>query len=94
MSTIRQKIIAALKLKPASSYGLSHLIGASHKAIEDHLNHVAKSVGSGFKMIPSECRGCGFKFNKRDRTTKPTKCPQCRGEDLFPPLFFIESENG
>ncbi|MEK6774300.1 MAG: transcriptional regulator [Bdellovibrionota bacterium] len=90
MGTVREKIIEELKLQPTSAYGLAKVIKSTAKSIEAHLEHVAKSVGPAFKVTSAECRECGFKFNKRDRYTRPTKCPKCRNEDIFPPLFFIE----
>jgi len=40
-------------------------------------------------MTPAECRSCGFVFSKRDRLTPPGKCPICRCETIFEPLFAI-----
>jgi transcriptional regulator len=88
--TIRQQIIHLLHTKPMTAAGLARETGSTEKAIEGHLPHVAKSVGGDFKIIPSECQECGFTFSKRDRSTRPTKCPKCRSEYISEPLFFIK----
>jgi transcriptional regulator len=89
--TVRQQIVNLLQSKPMSAAGLARETGSNEKAIESHLPHVAKSVGGAFKMIPSECQDCGFIFSKRDRSTRPTKCPTCRSEHISEPLFFIKT---
>jgi len=90
-STVRQKIIEILKVKPVDALHLSRAIGVTQRVIESHLEHVEKSVGKSFEIVPAICRDCDFKFKNRTRTTKPTRCPKCKGEDIIPPLFFINS---
>jgi predicted Zn-ribbon and HTH transcriptional regulator len=92
MVTVRQKIVELLKVKPVDAGYLSRAVGASQRAIEAHLEHVAKGVGAQFEIMPSECKNCEFKFENRIRTTKPSKCPKCRGEEIYPPLFFINEK--
>ena len=89
--TDRQKITELISVKPMDAQSLSRAIGISQRAVESHLEHIAKSVGSRFKITPSQCRDCDFIFNMRTRKTKPTKCPKCREEDIMPPLFFIDA---
>jgi transcriptional regulator len=89
--TIRQQIIALLKLKPMDAYALSGQLGVKQRTIEAHLEHVAKSVGTNFDILPSRCNECDYVFLKRDRKTKPTCCPKCMSESILPPAFFIKT---
>jgi predicted Zn-ribbon and HTH transcriptional regulator len=91
--TIRQQIIALLKIKPNSAYGLSGAIGVSQRTIEAHLENVVKSKGKLFELLPAQCTDCTYMFDDRIRFTKPTKCPKCNSEHIFSPMFFIRVEN-
>ena len=92
MGTIRQKITELLKVKPVDTGYLSRALGVTQRAIEHHLEHVAKSVGKKFEITASICNDCGFTYKDRSRTTKPTKCPKCRSESIMPPLFFVRED--
>lgn len=74
-----------------SARDLSAAASIPEKEVYDHLDHV-QSSGHDFRLVvePSVCRSCGFVFGKRDRLTKPGKCPVCRGESISPPLFSLE----
>ncbi|MDQ7787226.1 MAG: hypothetical protein RDU01_06420 [Thermodesulfovibrionales bacterium] len=91
--TIRQKIMALLERTPLSAKDLSGEIATSEKDIYDHLAHIQKTSNKRDRhliVIPAHCRKCGFQFKKRDRVTKPGKCPLCRSELIAAPLFLIE----
>jgi predicted Zn-ribbon and HTH transcriptional regulator len=90
--TIRQQIIALLKIKPMDAYSLSGQLRVKQRSIEEHLEHVSKSIGENFEILPSRCNDCDFIFLKRDRVTKPTGCPKCMSESILPPAFFIKTE--
>lgn len=90
METVRQKIVEILKVRPVDAGYLSRAISVSQRMIESHLEHVAKSAGKLFEITPAACRDCEYQFRGRTRTTKPTKCPKCNGEDISPPLFQIK----
>lgn len=40
-------------------------------------------------MVPAQCLGCGFIFSKRERLTRPGKCPVCRHGQISEPLFAV-----
>ena len=90
--TIRQKIVALIKIKPTDAYALSGAIGVSQRVIESHLENVAKSHNQFFEIIPAVCNDCDFIFKDRKKHTKPTGCPKCRGESIMPPRFFIKKD--
>jgi predicted Zn-ribbon and HTH transcriptional regulator len=91
-ATLRQQIIALLRVRPWDAGGLARALGISQRQVESHLTHVSKSMEAhGERMVigPAQCRDCGFEFSERTRTTKPSRCPQCKSEQLAPPVFEI-----
>jgi len=90
--TIRQEIISALMERALSVREISAEVRISEKEVVDHLEHiriaVRKSKGR-LLIIPAECKKCGFKFKKRERLTKPGKCPICRNKYIQEPHFSI-----
>ena len=91
-ATLRQQIIALLRVRPWDAGGLSRALGISQRQVESHLTHVRKSMEAhGERLVrePAQCRDCGFAFAERTRTTKPSRCPQCKSEQLAPPVFEI-----
>jgi predicted Zn-ribbon and HTH transcriptional regulator len=91
-ATLRQQIIALLRVRPWEAGGLARALGISQRQVESHLTHVRKSVEAhGERMViePAQCRDCGVACAERTRTTKPSRCPQCKSEQLAPPVFEI-----
>lgn len=92
-TTVRQKIIELLRIRPWDAGGLSRALGITQRAVEVHLKHVAKTVegrGERFVIGAARCRDCEFEFTDRTRTTKPSRCPKCKSEQLAPPVFEIQ----
>lgn len=81
-----------------SAKDISREAGIPEKDVYGHLEHIRKSLKSlkqaGLRVTPAECKKCGFVFKKRERLTKPGKCPVCRGTSILEPLFSIEERNG
>ena len=91
-ATLRQQIITLLRVRPWDAGGLSRALGIAQRQVESHLTHVRKSIkahGERLVIGPAQCRDCGFAFTERTRTTKPSRCPQCKSEQLAPPVFEI-----
>jgi hypothetical protein len=91
--TVRQAIMSILKQQSSTARELSFYVKVSEKEIYEHLNHIRKSKDRNkFKLIvaPGSCRKCGFAFKKRERITKPGRCPLCHGELLEEPNFSIK----
>jgi predicted Zn-ribbon and HTH transcriptional regulator len=89
MSTPRQTMKELLAEQPYSSLELSQLLSLSEKEVLSHLSHIARAPGPGlrFRIIPAVCRHCGFVFKKRDRLTRPSRCPLCQYESISRPRF-------
>ena len=92
--TIRQMIIDFLLDGPATSKDISSCVGIPEKEVFPHLEHIRKSLHHGTQrllMEPACCRSCGFVFDKRERFTKPGRCPSCRSSFIDEPLFIIRA---
>jgi len=90
--TIRQQIISLLKGNTLTAKDISADIRISEKEVYEHLEHIRRTVNKAeyrFSVQAAECKKCGFIFRKRDKLTKPGKCPVCRGESIQEPLFSI-----
>lgn len=91
--TVRREIIAFLEHRERSAKELSAEAGIPEKEVYSHLEHIRKTMsttGRHLAITPAECKKCGFVFSKRERLKKPGKCPVCRGESIYEPLFSIE----
>jgi transcriptional regulator len=91
--TIRQRIMSLLERTSLSAKELSKEIMVSEKDIYGHLEHIQKTSTkrAGHLIItPAQCRKCGFQFKKRDKITKPGKCPICKSELIQEPYFSMQ----
>ena len=79
--------------KLQSARDLAHLFAIPERQVEDHLAHIARTVGRlrdrSFVMTAPECLDCGFSFRERKRLTQPSRCPTCRSEHISSPRFGI-----
>ena len=90
--TLRRAICDLILVRPLSARELSVQAHITEKDVYGHLEHIRHSLhaaGSHLEVTPAECRSCGFVFAKRERLTPPGKCPICRCETIFEPLFAI-----
>lgn len=91
-STVRAKLRGELLPGFASAKQLSMRLGVPERDIAQHLLHLDKSIrrdGERLEVAPATCLSCGFVFRKRDRLTRPTGCPMCRGERIDAPRFRV-----
>lgn len=90
--TVRRAVMDLIRDEPLSARDISTRAHTPEKEVYGHLEHIRISIhasGAFLEITPAECRGCGFVFAKRDRLTSPGKCPVCRNEAIFEPLFAI-----
>lgn len=90
--TIRDALHRELRGGWLSARQLSSLVGISEKAVPAHLEHLRKSAAGTderFELEPAVCSKCDYAFDDRDRMTKPSRCPECRGQRIEPPRFRI-----
>lgn len=93
MDTTRRDIISAMTGRDISAKEISAIVGIPEKEVYAHLEHIRRSLhaeGHALIVRSSECRKCGFVFKKRERLTKPGKCPVCKGTSIEGPLFRVE----
>ena len=91
--TTRKSIIAALEMGPSSARDISAAVRISEREVSAHLEHIRKSLlpsSRHLKIVPAECKKCGFIFAKREKLRRPGKCPVCKGESIQEPRFVIE----
>ena len=93
--TARQALKAVLRDYTCTARDLSQQVSVSEKDVAGHLEHLQRSLpheGERLKVEPAVCAECGFVFKKRDRLSRPTRCPKCRSGRIDPPRFTIERE--
>jgi predicted Zn-ribbon and HTH transcriptional regulator len=93
--TIRKYITTLLEEATFSAKDLSQFTRIPEKDVCDHLEHVRKTLNKNnrhLEIIPAQCEKCGFIYKKRDRFSKPGKCPLCHSSLIYPPRFHIEIE--
>ena len=94
--TPREMILQALVGNPLSARDLSQAVGLSEREVTSHLRHLQKSLrhaAQRLQMVPPRCLDCSFVFHKRERLTRPGRCPVCRSTHLSEPLFFLDQLN-
>jgi predicted Zn-ribbon and HTH transcriptional regulator len=93
MPTIRQKIIDLLNRREMDVRQLSGQVGIQEKEVIEHLSHISRSLavkGKKLTIRPAECLICGYVFKKRQRFTRPGRCPRCKKSRLLSPAFYIK----
>jgi len=93
--TIRKYITALLEEGTFSAKDLSQFTRIPEKDVCDHLEHLRKTLNKNnrhLETIPAQCEKCGFVYTKRDRFSKPGKCPLCHSSLIFPPRFHISKK--
>jgi predicted Zn-ribbon and HTH transcriptional regulator len=90
--TVRAALREALRAGPVTARELSARVGVAEKQVARHLEHLGRSLktaGERLQVEPPRCLECQFAFRKRDRLSRPSRCPLCRSEHLDPPRFAI-----
>ena len=89
--TRRQQIVAVLRNGALTAAEISRRIRASVKSVVADLEHVRKSVQHPEQWVArdAECLECGFVFRGRGRIETPSRCPECRSEQIRDPSFEI-----
>lgn len=93
-ATVRGELRRVLREGLFTALELSARVGVGEKEIAGHLAHLARSVrssGERLRVEPARCLACGFLFRKRDRLSKPSSCPLCKGQRLEPPRFALDA---
>src|SRR6266540_5485602 len=88
IETLRHEILALLKVRELSAKEISAEVRVSEADVLENLEHIRLMIrkeDAQLHITPASCKKCGFVFVKRDRLTKPGKCPVCRCEQIHEP---------
>ncbi|MFB6218383.1 MAG: transcriptional regulator [Halobacteriaceae archaeon] len=90
MPTTRERIADRLREEPATPSALASEFDTARSTATDHVGHVARSLDDEELLVrPPACGDCGFDgFD--DRLNVPSRCPDCRSENIEEPAFKIE----
>lgn len=89
-ATVRREIIDLLREGPLSAREISGRVRIPEKEVVDHLEHIRTAThadGVKLRLTPASCKACGFEFHKRERLTRPGRCPVCRSEQIREPRY-------
>jgi transcriptional regulator len=86
--TVRTALREALRGAPLTALELSAAVGIPHKQVDEHLEHLQRS-GVALVIEPAACLGCGYEFGGRTRTSRPSRCPECKSERIRPARFSL-----
>ena len=89
--TTRQRIADFLREEPAEAGRLATEFEITTDAALSHVEHIARSLeGTDEQLLaaPPECLDCGFSAFD-DLANRPSRCPECRSEDLTEPVFTV-----
>lgn len=84
-----------LREGPRSARDLSVAVRIPEKDVPLHLEHLERSLKKteeSLVILPAECAGCGYVFQRRTRFTRPGKCPECGATRVDAPEFVIRLE--
>jgi predicted Zn-ribbon and HTH transcriptional regulator len=92
MPTTRERIAARIREGSATPGELAESFSVPRSTALEHVRHVARSLESAEEQVlvrPPACRDCGFEgFD--DRLNVPSRCPECKSEDVAEPAVTIE----
>jgi predicted Zn-ribbon and HTH transcriptional regulator len=97
LETVRREIVSAIEGRTLTARDISHEARVPEKDVCGHLVHIRKTLGKGGRelvVIPAECDKCGFVFKKRERLTRPGRCPVCRATTIREPEFGLKKAGG
>ena len=66
------------------------LVSIREKDVE-HIDRSLARTGERLVVEPAVCQECGFGFKKREKKTRPSRCPKCQSERITAPRFRVEA---
>ncbi|QBQ55210.1 transcriptional regulator [Nitrosococcus wardiae] len=90
----RKELIKILLNNPMSVHELAVAMEEPIKEVRDDLQHLQKSLRHSpyqIEITPAKCNQCGFVFH-RDKMSKPSRCPQCKGSWISAPLIGVREK--
>ena len=94
-STRRERLTDRLIEEQATASELADELATPVSTIYTDIQHVARSTRYAeereFLVAPPECANCGFS-GYDDPINYPSRCPECRSEDIEEAVFKIDAE--
>lgn len=93
IETRRRELVEVLGKDKKTVKQLADLFRVEPKFILEDLKHISISLKNVHKKLKEQfplCNICGYEFRKREKLSRPSKCPKCRSEDITEPVFWIE----
>jgi hypothetical protein len=90
--TTRERMTDRLREEPLPTGALAREFDVRASDALDHVRHIARSLDATDEQLlvaPPECRSCGF-TDFDDLVNHPSRCPDCKSEDVTEPVFRIE----
>lgn len=90
--TTRQRIADFLRDNPAEASTLAEEFGITAGSALSHVEHIAQSLEGADEQLlaaPPTCGDCGFD-DFDHLTNRPSRCPECKSENVAEPTFTIE----
>jgi predicted Zn-ribbon and HTH transcriptional regulator len=91
-ATVRRAIMTLLERHTLSAREISAAVRIPEKEVVGHLEHIRAATHKEalhLVVTPAICKKCGFTFRKRERLSRPGKCPVCRCEQIAEPLYHL-----
>lgn len=90
--TRREQIAEFLMRREATVRDVAGQFGLRMSIAVSDVEHVQKSHADRFTIDWARCSKCDFVFEKRDKLTTPSRCPECRSERIEGPWFGIDRD--
>lgn len=87
--TRREQIAEFLMRRDATVKDVAAQFGLRVSEALDDLEHIRLSHATTFAVEWARCSKCEFVFEKRDKLSTPSRCPECRNERIEGPWFSI-----
>lgn len=92
MLTVRQRIMELLRTGELTAREISQHAQVAEREVAEHLRHLEYTVaqaGERLLTLAPHCVKCGFMFERRERHSRPSRCPHCKSERISPPRFSV-----
>lgn len=92
IQTVRQRIAELLREEELTAHEISQRAAVREREVAEHLRHLEHTLSHGserLRTLAPECVACGFRFEARQKHSRPSRCPRCKSERLSPPRFRI-----
>jgi transcriptional regulator len=80
--------------EPKTLSQLSAELHISEKDLPELLEKVQRGLkarGERLHTVAPYCLECGFEFEQRQRSRRPSRCPMCKSERICPARFSVRS---